>query len=91
MDNSAYNTTGPQIAIQFLWGKDAFDENVVDASYFTISMQEVIKYLDPSIPDYSKTQIPISTSCTPSWIPSKASNFKYTCPTVPLNLSGQLY
>ncbi|CAD8158584.1 unnamed protein product [Paramecium pentaurelia] len=93
LDDSDSLTVGPEIAMQFLYGKDVLNESITNTSIFSITMQQVIKYLDPAKQDNSSTQIPLKIcySSDIEWMPENASKLAFLCPEVQLNLSGQLY
>ncbi|CAD8145771.1 unnamed protein product [Paramecium octaurelia] len=93
LDDSVSLTAGPEIAMQFLYGKDVLNESITNTSIFSITMQQVIKYLDPAKQDNSSTQIPLKIcySSEIDWMPQNASKQAFLCPQVQLNLSGQLY
>ncbi|CAD8074921.1 unnamed protein product [Paramecium sonneborni] len=92
LDDSTSITEGPEIAIQFLYGSPFYD-SITNNSLFNISMQQVVKYLDPTKEDNSSQQIPLKICYSKflDWMPKNASNLAFLCPMVPLNLSGQLY
>ncbi|CAD8070374.1 unnamed protein product [Paramecium sonneborni] len=92
LDDSTSVTQGPDLAIQFLYGSPFYD-SITNDTFFSITMQQVIKYLDPTKEDNSSIQIPLKTCYSQDldWMPKNASHLAFLCPMVPLNLSGQLY